>query len=67
MNNNISKKIKSSKQNNKSKQLFENRPSGGESTPLITNAIVKISIYEVLGTPGDTHRAIAHGWGFGGG
>ena len=27
--------------------------------------IVKISIYKVLGTSGDTRRAIPHGWWFG--
>ena len=34
-----------------SKKLFEQGPSGGESTPLIPNLTTKIVIYRVLTTP----------------
>ena len=46
-----------------SRKFFEQEPSGGESTPLISNLIIKIVIYRVLTTPRDT----PHARGFGGG
>ena len=59
--------LESSNKSKFQKNYLSRDSPGGKSTPLITNMIAKPSIYEVLGTPGDTPQAIPHGRGFGGG